>query len=524
MTNHWAIAVGINQYQSLQPLNFAQQDAQSLCEGLVSEAGFLPEHCILMTDNSPEVVGRSTYPSRDNLQHWIKFFKQDMIHTGDWVWVFFSGYGVCQHGQDYLLPINADPKNVESTSVSVRSLYEQLRSLPSDRLLVLLDINRAPAAASTEKLGTQIAELAREFKIPTILSCRPEEYAHESPALGHGLFTSALLEGLHAHQCSTLGNLEDFLLARLPELCDHNNHPIQHPVLLISDPEEVHQTITPVNWEETEEWKEWTPEEETPNPFSLEGDFFDASVMELEPVLADPKANRAEATSFEPVSFPSDASVVSASPNRLPLMAESEPILDLDAQGDPIYTPSATALMPVPPDPTTRTIRNPERKAPDQFWERLLFGGSAVLLVLLLGVVIRNWTSFAGQQQTANNAAAPEQPKPAASPAASAKPTAKPKSSQTILAEAQALTRPSSASDASKAISLARKVPQDDPLYGQAQQDIDRWSRNILDIAKQRAQQKQFKQAIFTAQLVPRDRAQTYAEAQKAIAQWKKAK
>jgi Caspase domain len=524
MTNHWAIAVGINQYQSLQPLNFAQQDAQSLCEGLVSEAGFLPEHCILMTDNSPEVVGRSTYPSRDNLQHWIKFFKQDMIHKGDWVWVFFSGYGVCQHGEDYLLPINGDPKNIESSSVSVRSLYEQLRNLPSDRLLVLLDINRAPAATPTEKLGTQIADLAREFKIPTLLSCRPEEYAHESPALGHGLFTSALLEGLHAHQCSTLGNLEDFLTARLPELCDHNNHPIQHPVLLISDPEEVHQTITPVNWEETEEWKEWTPEEEpASNPFSLEGDFFDASVMELEPVLADSAPNRAEVASFEPVSFPSDTAVVSASPSRLPLTAESEPILELDAQGDPIYTPSKTALMPLPPDPTVRpTPCKPDGKAPDQFWERLLFGGSAVLLVLLLGVVIRNWTTFAGQQTTANNSA-PIAEKPKTTPAP-VKPTAKPKSSQSLLAEAQSLTRPASASDASKAIRLARKVPQDDPLYGQAQQDIDRWSRNILDIAKQRAQQKQFKQAIFTAQLVPKDRAQTYAEAQKAIAQWKKAK
>ncbi len=521
MTNHWAISVGINQYQSLQPLNFAQQDAQSLCEGLVSEAGFLPEHCILMTDNSPEVVGRSTYPSRDNLLHWIKFFKHEMVHAGDWVWVFFSGYGVCQHGQDYLMPIGGDPKNIESTGVAVRSLYEQLQSLPSDRLLVLLDINRAPAAASNEKLGTQIADLAKEFKIPTVLSCRPEEYSHEAPALGHGLFTAALLEGLHAHQCSTLGSLEDFLTARLPELCDHNNHPLQHPVLLISDPEQVYQEIMPVNWSETEEW---TPEEETiPNPFSLEGDFFDASVLDLEPVLAETSASHSQSATFEPVSFPSDAEVLASSPSRLSLSLDSEEILDLDAQGDPIYTPSRTALMPLPPDPYNGSSKKLDPKAPDQFWERLLFGGSALLLVLLLGVVIRNWSAFTGGEKAANNPA-PVAPQKPAAPVVSTKPGAKPKSSQAILAEAQALTRPSSASDASKAINLARKIPQDDPLYAQAQQDMDRWSRNILDIAKQRAQQGQFKQAIFTAQLVPKDRPQTYAEAQKAIAQWKKSR
>ena len=49
MVNHWAIAVGINHYQFLQPLKFAQQDAQALCECLVSEAGFLPNRCILFT-------------------------------------------------------------------------------------------------------------------------------------------------------------------------------------------------------------------------------------------------------------------------------------------------------------------------------------------------------------------------------------------------------------------------------------------------------------------------------------------
>lgn len=535
MTNHWAIAVGINQYQSLQPLNFAQQDAQSLCEGLVSEAGFLPERCILMTDSSPEVVGRSTYPSRDNLQHWVRFFRQELAHPGDWIWVFFSGYGVCSQGQDYLLPIEGDPRNAAATGVTVRSLYEQLKGLPTDRLLVLLDINRASASISDEKLGIQTAELAREFQIPTILSCRPEEYSHEAPVLGHGLFTAALLEGLRSHQCSTLGSLEDFLATRLPELCEHNNHPVQHPVLLVADLEQVHQVITPVNWAETDEWM---PVAETSNPFAIEGDFFDASVLDVEPAaeVGELRFDPPETKTFEPVSFPSDAEVTSVSPSSLPLT--SEPILELDTQGDPVYvSPTASTAGAASGAAPTGTTQNPEAAAeevPDRvFWRRLLVGGSTLLALLLAGVLIRNWSAFTGQQTAKNSppaTAAPlkaeQQAKPQPSPAKAGvqatKASPQARSSQSLLTEARSLTKPSSASDANKAIELARRIPQTDPLYPQAQEDIERWSRNILDIARQRAKQGQLRQAIAAAQLVPKDRPQVYAEAQKAIAQWRK--
>jgi hypothetical protein len=513
MTNHWAIAIGINQYQYLQPLQFAQQDAQSLCEGLVSEAGFLPEHCILMTDNSPEVVGRSTYPSRDNLQHWIKFFRQEMAQTEDWVWVFFSGYGIHLEGQDYLLPIQGDPRNPAATGVTLRSLFEQLQQFGSERTLVLLDINRAPTGAQEGQLGKEAAELAREFQIPTVLSCRPEEYSHEAPTLGHGLFTAALLEGLRSHQCSTLGSLEDFLMSRLPELCGHHNHPMQYPALIVSDLEQMRQMIMPVNWAEADEWTAAID-----NSFTIDSNFFDASVLEADSNL-ELASYGSVATAFEPVSFPSD----SALPATATIAPVSEPILELDAQGDPIAPPriSASKVPTVVPP----TVAPAPDQVPDQlFWRRLLIGGGALLTVLVAGVVFRNWAAFSGQAQT------PTQPAPASvaplKAEGQAPPAANPKarSSQALLNEAQALTRPTSATDASKAIELARRIPAGDPLHAQAQQNIDRWSRDILEIARGRAKQKQFRPAVAAAQLVPKDNPQLHAEAQKAIAQWRKAR
>ncbi|MBW4442608.1 MAG: caspase family protein [Plectolyngbya sp. WJT66-NPBG17] len=492
MSNYWAIAVGINHYQFLQPLHFAQSDAQSLCESLVSDAGFLPEHCLLITDTSPDLFGHSTDPTHENLQYWTTVLK-DKLQPEDGLWCYFSGYGICVDGEDFLLPIEGDAARVRETGFSVRSLFQILRSLPTQKILVLLDINRS-SAVSNEKVGAQTATLAREYGIPTLLSCRPEQFSHESPAHNHGLFTQALLEGLRSHQCSTLSALEDFLKTRLPELCDHNDRPLQDPVLVVSDPEQLYQVIMPVNWAETESWVAAES-----NPFAIEDDLYLTAENEtsFDNFVAQPTimGATAELSSYEeiPEQFILD-----------PVQVEPEPVPDLTLD-EPIDADPTPLVSPVPKEPEVQD---------QMFWERLLFGGSAILLVLLLGVLFRNWSAFVGGQQTAKTTT----PEAIASPSPAATPSAQ------ILNEARSLIKPTLASDASKAIDRARTIPASDPLYAQAQQDIDRWSRNILDIARQRAVQKEFQQAIAAAQLVPKDRPQVYADAQKAIQQWRKAR
>jgi hypothetical protein len=491
MSNYWAIAVGINHYQFLQPLHFAQPDAQSLCESLVSDAGFLPEYCLLMTDTSPNFAEHSTDPTYENLRYWTTFLK-DKLQPEDGLWCFFSGYGICVDGEDYLLPIDADITRIKETGFSVQSLFQSLRTFPTQKILVLLDINRS-TSVSNEKVGAQTVALAREYGIPTILSCRPEQFSHETPALNHGLFTRALLEGLRSHQCSTLATLEDFLKTRLPELCDHNDRPIQDPILVVSDPEQLYQVIMPVNWAETDSWVPATP-----NPFAVEGDLY------LNPLEFEQTAN------YDLEVHPTIMGATADLPDNLVLdPIELEPI-EADPhpeEPDPIPTNPAPIVSPIPEEPS----------APDQmFWERLLFGGSAILLVLLLGVLFRNWSAFMGGQQTASKNPSPA-PTTVAAPNAAI-------NSEKILNEARSFIKPTTASDASRAIDRARAIPANDPLYAQAQQDIDRWSRNILEIARKRAEQKEFQQAISAAQLVPKDRPQVYAEAQKAIQQWRKAR
>ena len=528
MTNHWAIAIGINHYQFLQPLKFAQQDAQALCECLVSEAGFLPNRCILFTDTSPSVTGRSTYPSRGNLQGWLDYFGRELVQPGDLVWVFFSGYGVCWKGQDYLLPIEADPVDIANMGVPVRALFDSLKALPTQDIVVLMDINHSQAAFSGEKVGIQIAEIARETRIATVLASKPEQFSHEALELGHGLFTATLLEGLRAHQCSTLADLEEFLKSRLPELCEHNDRPTQDPVIAIASLDQLNLVVTPVNWAEAESWTSLGE----PNPFLVEDDLFDLSTDAELPSESLPN----------PYELPADYSQAAPIATLQPMPPESNPEVSVDYADHNNAAPVPQVPKPVS-TPSVYSAPEETQEQDQKFWERLLFGGSALLLLLLAGVLFRNWSTFWGQQSATNPSpivtspaakvtTAPLQPRSAIVPSSTKPETAKPtpiasaspaqtKDSQAILNEARGLIKPISASDANKAIERASQVPASDPLYAQAQVDIDRWSRDILDIAKKRAADKSYKPAIAAAQLVPK-RSQAYAETQKAIAVWQK--
>ncbi|MHC5611954.1 MAG: caspase family protein [Nostoc sp.] len=65
MVKNWALVIGINQYDFLQPLNYAKRDAQLMQEFLCNEVSF--EKILFFSDDSPDIDGKSTRPYRANL-------------------------------------------------------------------------------------------------------------------------------------------------------------------------------------------------------------------------------------------------------------------------------------------------------------------------------------------------------------------------------------------------------------------------------------------------------------------------
>lgn len=228
----WAISVGINQYQSFQPLSYAQHDAQAIQQFLVNDVGVPVEQCVLLTETSPSQWNRPTYPDRENIQGWLDLLTQRYVQPGDVFWFFFSGYGICQQGQDYLVPIAGTPAAVQATAIPLEAIFRTLRRVSDATVLVLLDINRNESSFSYETVGNHTQHLASITGIPTILSCQPGQFSRETSALGHGFFTATLLDSFRSSQGTTIDTLDRALSTHLPELSEHYWRPIQQPVTI----------------------------------------------------------------------------------------------------------------------------------------------------------------------------------------------------------------------------------------------------------------------------------------------------
>jgi uncharacterized caspase-like protein len=237
MAKHWALIIGINHYQSFQSLQYARQDAEAIQQFLQQYQSVSPQHCLLLTDGvspyvNPEGKSWPMVPQGSIILERLEWLCAQALAPKDLLWVFFSGYGVCHGGEDYLMPWDGEPERVAETGVQVRSLLHLLHSAATNQILLLLDINRSQGVLSSQLPGQKTAELADQLGISTILSCQPHQFSHETAELGQGLFTVALLEGLRLHQFQTLSQLTPYLGDRLPQLCDHHWRPLQIPMVI----------------------------------------------------------------------------------------------------------------------------------------------------------------------------------------------------------------------------------------------------------------------------------------------------
>ncbi|MBD0337074.1 MAG: caspase family protein [Cyanobacteria bacterium Co-bin13] len=544
MAKHWAIVIGINQYQSLQPLMYAQSDAVELRDFLTQEAGLPTDQCALLTDVSPIFQDSAAYPARESLERVLQDICLNQVEAEDTLWFFFSGYGVSWEGQDFLLLIDADPSRIEETAVPLESVLKQLKMASTDNLVVVLDMNRSQSALPNQQLGLQTLELARSLGIPLLLSCQPDQFSQEALPVRHGLFTAAMLEGLRYHGRLVLFHLAQYLEERLPELCQLYARPVQNPVVAVPS-EKRFLMLVP-------------PDAVTRLPLT-----------ERDQAMAtgtDNPGGSAPATAVAPA-----AGAITAAPGALS-----------NRQTDSRPSTAAPEGVSAKPPAAGGDAGAQESMPAWQRWSLLAAG------LLLLGVLVRNASVFLGPS-------APTDPASVAVQAGNETPTAEPASApptgtplfpanptgaggelsalergrvavteqrygealtwlnqvpaeqrtedfQTLLDQAQAgyarsqltnedvlnsaraIIQPVPASLFSDAIKRARQVPLGDPFYEQAQQDINRWSQVIIDLADGRAAAGQFDEAISAVQLVPDDRPELYQVAQARVARWQQQK
>ncbi len=469
MAPYASIAIGIDRYQLFQPLNFASADAQAMGQ-FFQQSGWTAERCLLMTDSSSSINGYSTFPHRQNIQRWLEHFCWEVLQPGEPVCFFFSGYGLSSNGKEYLMPIDGDPQNLEQTGISVASLY-RLFSAPGLEAMFFLDANRG---INGRGFGIETAALATEFEIPTFLSCQAQEFSHEAMGLKQGIFTAVCLEALRSQSNLSLSKLQEYLSSRVPELSEHHWQPLQNPWAILPNTGRLFRPL-----------------------FVSEASVF--STTQLTPRQSD---------IFHPGSAPqSEITFGGLEPAR-----PARPM-----------PPAATQSAIVPYQPTAKTSRRSRHKSRLMPVSIGVVGTSIAMGVIFanLGRVDKPSFKKSVAVESGKTVSTGEVITPNAPAAVSPPNFFKAKSSDDLLERARKLIIADSPDSYVRAIALGQEIPPNSPNYTEAQQEVEKWSKSIYQIANTYALRGDLKQAIDVAKLMP-SKSPMYSAAQGAIRLWER--
>lgn len=188
--SYHALIIGNSQYQQMQAVQTAGNDATALAGLLKERFGFSTE---LLIDADRYDIMAALNRKRDELgQH-------------DNLFVYFAGHGEFGDGKGYWLPIDADP-NDKKTWISNVAVTGLVDSMSAKHVMLLADsiFSGTLSRASLIRVGASMApnerlqayEMASVAKARTVLSASLNDSLRTADEFGHSLFTSAVLDRL----------------------------------------------------------------------------------------------------------------------------------------------------------------------------------------------------------------------------------------------------------------------------------------------------------------------------------------
>jgi len=155
--------------------------------------GFDRENVLLMTDDAAKSMHRPTLP---NLLTMIPRWLEDAGPKDD-AFIAFSGHGLEEDGECYLLPRDAKRGNLRLTSVSVPQVRSWLEACKAQRKVLVLDACHSGAGRAVEGMGQSLKQAIEEGRgFLRLASCDRHQKSNEDRALGHGVFTYHLVKAL----------------------------------------------------------------------------------------------------------------------------------------------------------------------------------------------------------------------------------------------------------------------------------------------------------------------------------------
>jgi hypothetical protein len=238
----WAVVVGINEYANVPPLRFAVNDARAFYGHLVHHMGIPEENVTLLLDREADLTTlRSVLGTR----------LKNRAGEDDMVILFFAGHGATERDvmspdgdglEKYLLPCGADLEDLYASALPMREIQHVFNRIRSERLVFVVDSCYSGASGGrTVSLAGLRANISEGFmeriasgRGRVILSASgANEVSEEDEALGHGVFTYHLLEGLKGPADAdrdgliTVDEAYGYVSRRVPDATGQEQHPVK---------------------------------------------------------------------------------------------------------------------------------------------------------------------------------------------------------------------------------------------------------------------------------------------------------
>jgi hypothetical protein len=194
--NSWALVVGINEYDSVQPLAYARNDAESFAAVLKSLLKFPEEQILLLCDKEA---------TKENILTTFLDFTHKASDPDDRLLFFFAGHGTTKDGYmgevGYLVPVNGNLNNLTSL-IRWDDLTRNADLIPAKHILFILDacfsglaLKRAVYPSGVRRfLSDMLSRRSRQV----ITAGKADQVVADGggPQGKNSIFTGHLLEGL----------------------------------------------------------------------------------------------------------------------------------------------------------------------------------------------------------------------------------------------------------------------------------------------------------------------------------------
>ncbi len=218
--NAVAIIIGIQDYQSVPPAEFAKDDALVFYDYAL-RLGIRPEDIHMLLDAKADYASmfkafKNWLPSR---------VRKDLTD----VYVFYSGHGLTDDGKIYLLPYGVDKDLLERTAIAQKDLVKLLQDARPKSVTMFMDScysgqtrGNEALILSAKPLFITVEEKAYPDNFTIMSASASNQMSSSSPDLKHGIFSYYLMKGLEGDAAEkkdgaiTVGNLQNYLSEKVP--------------------------------------------------------------------------------------------------------------------------------------------------------------------------------------------------------------------------------------------------------------------------------------------------------------------